>query len=175
MSVATTIRPFRPGDAGALAALFHAAVRQGALGDYRPEQVVAWSPSPPDPAAFAARAIDGRLVLVAVDARDRPLAYGDLEPSGHIDHLYCRPDMIGRGVASAIYDRLEAAARGRGLVRLFVEASEAARRLFAAKGFVALERRDFMLRGVTIHNYRMEKSLADDDGATKGGVLRGDG
>jgi hypothetical protein len=42
---------------------------------------------------------------------------------------------------------------------LFVEANEAARRLFLWKGFVQVKRRDFLLRGVSIHNYLMEKKL----------------
>jgi putative acetyltransferase len=68
--------------------------------------------------------------------------------------------MIGSGVASALYDRLEQQARERGMTRLFAEASEAARRLFLRKGFAQVKRRDFFLRGVSIHNYLMEKLLS---------------
>ena len=102
---------------------------------------------------------DGRLILVAVNEADEPLAYADLEANGHIDHLYCHSEVIGAGVASALYDELELEARARGMDRLFVEASEAALRLFARKGFARVERQDFILRGVAIHNYLMEKSL----------------
>ena len=90
-------------------------------------QVEAWAPAIPDPAQVDARASDGRLVLVAVNAADEPVAYGDLEATGHVDHLYCHPDFGNAGVASALYDHLEQKARERGLTRLFVEASEAAR------------------------------------------------
>jgi putative acetyltransferase len=65
----------------------------------------------------------------------------------------------GRGVASRLYDAVEAAARARGIQRPYTEASEPARRLFERKGFTVLERRDMMLRGVPIHNYRMAKTL----------------
>ena len=43
--------------------------------------------------------------------------------------------------------------------RLYTEASEAARRLFLKKGFTAMQRRDFEVAGVAIHNYAMEKRL----------------
>ncbi|HEX8239959.1 MAG TPA: GNAT family N-acetyltransferase [Allosphingosinicella sp.] len=153
------IRSFRPEDSPALAEIFHSAVhRIGAL-HYSPEQVKAWAPAVPGPERFVERGADGRILLVAVDGTDRPLAYGDLEMDGHIDHLYCRPDVAGTGVASALYDRLEAAAGERGIARLFVEASEPARRFFLRKGFVAIRRRDFVLGGVAIHNFAMEKSL----------------
>ena len=39
------------------------------------------------------------------------------------------------------------------------EASELARRLFERKGFAVVERRDMVIRGVAIHNYRMAKDL----------------
>jgi putative acetyltransferase len=153
------VRAFRPEDAPALARIFHAAVHQVAGLHYSPEQVKAWAPVVPDPQRFLDRGADGRILLVAADESDRPLAYGDLEANGHIDHLFCRPDVAGTGVASALYDRLEAAAGELGIGLLHVEASEPARRFFLRKGFVVLERRDFTLSGVAIHNFAMEKHL----------------
>jgi putative acetyltransferase len=46
------------------------------------------------------------------------------------------------------------------MTKLFVETSEAARRLFLKKGFAQVKRRDFLVRGVSIHNYLMEKFLS---------------
>lgn len=114
----------------------------------------------PDPARLRAQARDGRLTLVAVDPDDVPLAYGDLEPDGHIDHLYCRPDVAGTGVTAALYAEIEAAARARGMKRLYTEASEPARRFFLKHGFIVVARNDFALAGVAIHNFRMEKMLS---------------
>lgn len=153
------VRPFRSADAPALARIFHAAVHRLGGRHYSPGQLEAWAPEVPDPQRFLERGADGRILLVAADDCDRPLAYGDLEQDGHIDHLYCRPDVAGTGVASALYDRLETAARDRGIARLHVEASEPARPFFLRKGFVLLGRRDFTLDGVAIHNFAMEKRL----------------
>jgi putative acetyltransferase len=154
------IRLFEPDDAAALARLFHASVHELGRRDYSPEQLAAWSPEPPDPSAFVERAADGRLMLVALDEAGAALAYGDVEPDGHIGHLYCRPDAAGSGIASALYDALECAARDRGIVRLYVEASEAARRMLERKGFAVRARRDFEISGVAIHNYAMTKTLS---------------
>jgi putative acetyltransferase len=153
------IRNGRAEDAEELAALFHASVRQIAGKYYSGEQVHAWSPAHPDPGRFVARIQDGRTFLVATAPDDSILAYGDLEANGHIDHLYARPDAAGTGIARLIYDRLEKAARDAGFERLFVEASEPASRFFARRGFHTVERNDFELAGVPIHNYRMEKQL----------------
>ena len=153
------IRDFKNSDADALAALFHASVREAGIREYSVEQVAAWSPLKPDPGMYLKQA-EGRTLLVAVDEDDRPVGYGDLEPNGHIDHLYCRPDMVGTGVGSAIYAAIEAAARRAGIAVLFVEASEGARRLFERRGFGVDARNDFTINGVPIHNYRMSKSIA---------------
>jgi putative acetyltransferase len=158
-AAAVTIRAYAAGDAEALGALFYASVRQAGRRDYSAEQVAAWAPAPAPPERVHLRASDGRLLLVAIDAQNEPVAYIDLEADGHIDHLYCRPDAVGTGVASRLYDALEATARRQGLARLYTEASEAARRLFQRKGFAVIQRRDFAIGGVDIHNYAMEKAL----------------
>jgi putative acetyltransferase len=159
-SASVTIRPYQAGDAEALAAVFYASVREAGRRDYSAEQVAAWAPSPPSPDRMHNRASDGRVLLVAVNVQGEPIAYGDLEADGHIDHLFCRPDAVGTGVASRLYDALEAVARRQGLSGLYVEASEAARRLFLHKGFSIVRRRDFAIGGVKIHNYAMAKALS---------------
>src|SRR5687768_6431038 len=133
------IRSFRSADAPALARIFHAAVHQVGGLHYSLEQLNAWAPAVPNAERFLEQGADGRILLVAADDSDQPLAYGDLEMNGHIDHLYCRPDVAGTGVASALYDQLEAAAKDRGISRLHVEASEPARRFFLRKRFVLIE------------------------------------
>jgi len=105
------------------------------------------------------QASDGRIFLVAVDENDQPIGYGDLERNGHLDHLYCHPDFAGQGVGKAIYQQLEMAAKDQGISRLFVEASEAARRLFENQGFLIEKRLEHMIDGVLIHNYRMTKDI----------------
>ena len=130
-----------------------------ALSDYTAAQVRAWAPEPRTAEWAHGQATDGRLVLVAADADDRPVAYIDLEPDGHIDRLFCAPEAAGQGIASRLYDAVEAAAREQGITSLFTEASEPARRLFARKGFTIVQRQDLVIRGVPIHNYRMTKVL----------------
>ena len=88
------------------------------------------------------------------------MAFVDLEPDGHIDRLFCAPEAVGLGIASRLYEAVEAAARERGIRRLFTEASELARRFFEQKCFIVVERQDMVLRGVPIHNYRMAKNLS---------------
>jgi len=153
------VRPYKPDDAPALVALFHAAVHEIARLYYSRAQVNAWAPAVPEVAQFQARAADGRTLLVAVDEEDVPLAYVDLEEDGHIDHLFCRPEFAGTGVAAMLYAALESAARARGIGLVYVEASEPARHFFAKQDFRLIGRRDFEIAGVAIHNFEMEKKI----------------
>lgn len=155
-----TIRPYRPEDAAALVDIFRRAVTEIGAKDYAPEQVKAWAARAPSVNSMKARNSDGRAVLVFVDASDQPLGWIDLETDGHIDTLYCAPEMVGQGAASALYDAVETLAREQSLTRLYTEASEAARRLFLKKGFTVTKRRDFPIEDVMIHNYAMEKALS---------------
>lgn len=154
-----TVRAFEPGDAAAVAGVMWRSVRRAALADYTSEQTAAWLPSPPSAETMYRRATDGRTVWVAASEDGEVVGYIDLEADGHIDHLYCSPEAVGGGVAGALYDALEIAACEGGLPELHVEASEGARRLFEKKGFTVQARREWVLRGVAIHNYAMTKHL----------------
>jgi putative acetyltransferase len=157
--VEVTIRAYEPRDAADLADVFFRSVRQVARSAYTATQVRAWAPEPRTAEWAHREASDGRLVLVAADADDRPVAYIDLEPDGHIDRVFCTPEAAGQGIASRLYDAVEAAAREQQITSLFTEASELARRLFERKGFAVVERQDLVVRGVAIHNYWMTKAL----------------
>ena len=157
---AVRIRPYRDADAAALAAVFEQAVREIASRDYSPSQIAAWIGDEPRESRFRQKMADGRRCWVAVDDQDRVTAFVDLEPDGHIDVLFADPAVAGRGVTGALLDVLEQAARESGLSRLYVEASEPARRFFLKQGFAEIARRDFRLAGVPIHNFRMEKRLS---------------
>ncbi len=159
MSDGLRVRDFHADYAPALAEIFHRAVHEIARQHYTEEQMHAWSPSVPSPARFIDWGLDGRTFLVALDQTNKPVAFGDLEADGHIDHLFCDPDFAGTGVTARLYHALEERAREQHIALLYVEASEPARRFFLRQGFTTIERRDFEIAGVPIHNYRMEKRL----------------
>lgn len=157
------IRAFRPEDAEAIAAVTLAAIRETALRAYSPEQVAAWAARHPSAEGFADRWASGHVIWVAYDEEETPLAYALMEPDGHLDMLYCHPAHVGRGLAAGLLAAAEAHARRLALPRLYTEASELARPVFAKAGYTLLHRRDFAIPTdageVPIHNYAMEKRL----------------
>lgn len=153
------VRALRAEDAAALAALTLAAIQQLGPRGYTTEQVAAWAARHPDAESMAQRWDSGHLIRVACGADDAPLAYALMEPDGHLDMLYCHPAHAGKGLACGLLEAVELAARALALPRLFTEASELARPVFARAGYSVIRRRNLCLGGVAIHNYAMEKCL----------------
>jgi putative acetyltransferase len=153
------VRRYRPADAAAIAAIYVESVTGLGHRGYSPAQVAAWAGNARDAEEVALWAGDGRIVLVATDGHDRPVAFMDVEEDGHIDMMFCSPGWSGKGVASALFGKIQDEARRRGAGRLYAEASEVARPVFSHWGFDLLRRNDFEVKGVAIHNYAMEKTL----------------
>ena len=159
MSNPIHIRSFRPSDAHQLAELFQSSVAELASVFYTQEQIRVWAARGQTPEGYTSRNLDGRITFVSVNPQGLILAYAELEPDGHIDHVYCRPSSAGTGLVSSLYDHLEAHATQLGLTKLYTEASEGARRFFLKKNFIDRGRIDFDIDGVIIHNYDMDKSI----------------
>ncbi|MCB1431894.1 MAG: GNAT family N-acetyltransferase [Alphaproteobacteria bacterium] len=152
-------RLYRAEDAPHLGEIYVRAIRGLAPRGYDAVQVEAWAGRVTTTEETHARCSDGRLVLVATDENDTPIAFMDLEDDGHIDMMFCRPEWSGRGVASALFGRISAVAADRGMPRLYTEASEIAKPVFGKWGFHLVRRNDMEIEGVAIHNYAMEKHL----------------
>ena len=157
------VRPFRDGDAHALAAITHAAISAIGSRYYSPDQVAVWAARHPGPDRFIDRAVSGHLIWVAATENDEPVAYALLDPEsdhgGHLDMLYCHPDHTRQGLADMLLDHAEKQALSLQLGRLYTEASELARGAFKRAGYCVTHRRDFEIDGVAIHNFAMEKVL----------------
>lgn len=153
------VRRYQPGDRDALITVFVRSIRESAIRDYSPAQTEAWSAVD---RANAWSAVGDRLIWVAV-AGELVVGFTDLEPSGHLDHMYVHPEHEGRGIASALLTCLEAEARRQGHLRIFTEASITARPFFERRGFKTLAAQVVEFRGEKFRNYRMEK-LLDDQG-----------
>lgn len=156
------IRSYEAGDEHQIGSVFDRSIKAIGSAHYSESQINAWVANAPSIEAIRARCTDGRTTLVALndhEANPAIVAYIDLESDGHIDHFYCLAEASQSGVAQALYERIEQLAESQGIVRLFTEASEAARRFFERHGFTLLHRRDLTVRGVAIHNFAMQKLI----------------
>ncbi|OSQ48862.1 GNAT family N-acetyltransferase [Thalassospira alkalitolerans] len=158
-AIVITIRPFRSDDIAAMRDIYARAVTEIGSRIYNPDQVRVWTALIPGTDRFATMMNDGRICLIATDENDCPLAFCDLEPDGHIHFLYAIPEISGTGAVAELYDAIENTAQERNIAKLYSEASELAKRFLVKQGFKVVERRDFEVAGIAIHNYAVEKRL----------------
>ena len=114
--------------------------------------------------ALRRSSVAGLAIADGAPALDLALRIADRFGPGAVRHL---PQILsfggfggaGQGAATLLLDELERVARSAGITRLYVEASEPARRVFERRGYMVTARRDFDISGVAIHNYAMERLL----------------
>jgi putative acetyltransferase len=152
------LRPFLPSDARTLAALFRASIETLAVDYYDQDQLDAWASAADDEEDFARR-LASRLTIVAL-LDGETAGFASLRNNENFDMLYVHPNAARRGVGSALADAIEKLAHARGATRLSVEASDAARDFFAARGYAAVQRNTVSIRGEWLGNTTMTKDLA---------------
>jgi len=149
------IRRYEAADLDAVIGVFLRSVREVASRDYDAGQIAAWAQADRD--AWSRRRLD-RPTWVAL-IHDVIAGFTDLQSDGHIDMLFVDPACQRRGVASALLDTVECAARVQRLAALDTDASITARPFFEAHGFQVVRSQVVELRGQRLTNFRMEKRL----------------
>lgn len=154
---ALLVRAWTDSDAQPTLDVFHRAVHGTARQDYSPEQLAAWAPGDVALEDWAARRRAAGTVVAEVDGL--VVGFTDLDARGHVGMLYVDPSVARTGVASALLDHLVATARRRGLRQLSTHASRTARPFFERHGFVVVEERHPVRRGVALTNFGMRRAL----------------
>ncbi|MET4223846.1 GNAT family N-acetyltransferase [Oerskovia enterophila] len=152
------LRAYDESDAEATLRVFLRAVRVTASKDYSPEQIAAWGSDDISLDVWAVKRLQTDTV-VAVEGNE-VLGFSDVDDRGYVDMMFVDPAVTRRGVASALLDHVTRTARARGAVELTTYASLTARPFFEKHGFVVVEERRPVLRGVSLTNFSMRKPLA---------------
>jgi len=152
-----TIRAFEPDDAAALARIYFESVHSGTVDHYDAAQRRAWADNVPETGAWRDR-LQSQTTFVA-DIGARSVGFMTPDAGGHIDLAFVAPDVIGRGIAKALYDRIETEALRLGLKRLDTAASHLARPFFERQGWGVVREQSVMRRSVSLTNFVMEKHL----------------
>lgn len=149
------IQTYRAEYAGAVADLFTAAVHAIDTSIYDNKQKAVWAPTPPDYEYWARRLEHKRPWLAVINGR--VAGFIELDADGYIDCTYVHPDFQHRGVATALYRRLETEALAQGMERLYVDASLVANPFFVHFGFKVIKENRVIRNGVSLANFTMEK------------------
>jgi putative acetyltransferase len=155
MDAPFTIRAYKPDDLDDVIAIFLSAIRRTAARDYNQAQIDAWAQV--DRAAWAISRLD-RPTWVAI-AGQTIAGFADLKSDGYLDMLFVHPVYQRRGVATALCEEIETAARMQGLSEISTEASITARPFFEWRGFSIVVPQFVEKRGQVLRNFRMRKPL----------------
>ena len=147
------IRKYRPSDCGELSELFYDTVHSVNARDYTSEQLDAWAAGTVDLDAWNCSFLQ-HYTLVAADG-ELLVGFGDINQTGYLDRLYVHKNFQGKGIASALCNKLEQAVTG----KIVVHASITARPFFENRGYVVKKEQQVERHGILLTNYVMEKQI----------------
>ena len=176
MEVGMTIRAYRSSDLDEILTLFYDTVHTVNAKDYTSAQLDAWADGRADREAWN-RSFLAHHTLVALIG-GRIAGFADMDPtSGYLDRLYVHRDDQGKGVATALCDRLE---RENPSETYTVHASITARPFFEKRGYAVVCKQEVQRHGVWLVNYAMEKRCTvgekepgEKEGDSNGGPAAG--
>lgn len=145
------LRRYKSSDIEQIARLFYDTVHCVNAQDYTDEQLNVWATGEVDLDTWDS-SLMGDYTLVAVED-DMIVGFGDIDSSGYLDRLYVHKDYQGRGVATAICDRLEAEVKT-GVIT--VHASITAKSFFERRGYEVVREQDVIRGSVLLKNYIMK-------------------
>lgn len=145
------IREYQPSDCRELAELFYHTVHTVNAKDYSPEQLDAWAAGQVDLEQWD-RSLQEQFCLVAVED-NIIVGFGDMDSTGYLNRLYVHSKYQGKGIATALCDRLEAAVPE----NLVTHASITARPFFEKRGYRVVKEQQVERKGIFLTNFVMVK------------------
>lgn len=145
------IREYRSSDCEELAGLFYNTVHTVNAKDYTKEQLDVWATGQVDLEIWD-RSLQEHFSIVAVEG-DTIVGFGDMDQTGYLDRLYVHSEYQGKGIATAICDRLEAAVQG----NVVTHASITARPFFEQRGYKVVKEQQVERQGIFLTNFVMIK------------------
>ena len=148
------IRRYKSSDLNEMAKLFYETVHSVNIRDYTREQLNQWASGVIDLEKWSESFLE-HLTYVAIE-NNIIVGFGDIDKSGYLDRLFVHKEFQGRGIATAICDKLE---KSTGAERVIVHASITAKPFFEKRGYRIIRRQKVERKGVFLINYLMEKLL----------------
>lgn len=145
------LRKYIPSDCEQLTKLFFQTVHSVNAKDYTKEQLDVWATGTVDLKEWD-KSFTEHYTVVAID-NNIIVGFGDIDKTGYLDRLYVHADYQGKGVATAICNRLEQAVQG----KITTHASITAKPFFEKRGYRVIREQQVERQGVALTNFVMER------------------
>ena len=151
------IRRFQPGEELALFEVYYSAIHLIARDNYSEDQLNAWAPSDLDRQLWVNRIRGINPFVAEIDGE--PVGYADVQQNGYIDHFFVSGNHPRKGVGKALMQVIHSEADLLPITELTSNVSRTAQPFFERFGFVVVEQRKSVIRGVEVPNALMRKGL----------------
>ena len=146
------LREYITSDCEQLSKLFFQTVHSVNAKDYTKEQLNVWATGTVDLKEWD-KSFTEHYTVVAID-NNIIVGFGDIDKTGYLDRLYVHADYQGKGVATAICNRLEQAVQG----KITTHASITAKPFFEKRGYKVVKEQQVERQGIYLINFCMEKN-----------------
>lgn len=148
------IRKYRSTDIEEILGLFYETVHTINAKDYTNDQLNVWATRNEDLAAWDI-SLQNHLTYITTEG-NLVTGFGDIDETGYLNRLFVHKDFQGRGIATAICNRLEGEV---GTKTIIVHASITAKPFFEKRGYKLVKQQEVGRDGVLLTNYIMQKDL----------------
>jgi putative acetyltransferase len=162
MSHGLTVREATAADAESIWHVHVSSIREFCAADYTAQQIEAWA-GPKRPEDYRQALARGEVTAMYVAEANGEVLGFVCAVGDDLRGLYVAPGAIGKGIGTALLERIEADARTRGIAVMRLNSTLNAVRFYAARGYAAGERTIRMMSGVGIPCVPMTKSLLNCD------------
>lgn len=146
------IRKYEEKDCKDLAKLFYDTVHCVNCKDYTPKQLNVWATGEVDIEQWNSSFLEHES-FVAVE-ENKIVGFGDIDHTGYLDRLYVHKDRQGKGIATALCEKLENTVCAQKIV---THASITAKPFFEKRGYAVIKEQQVFRKGIALTNYIMEK------------------
>jgi putative acetyltransferase len=144
-------------DVCAITLLFRETVKHINAKDYSPQAIKAWADTAGNLVAWHKKIASQHFFLA--ETRASLLGFASLAEDGYIDFMYVHKDHQGKGVASALLEKLESVGRDAKMEELYSHVSLTAEGWFESKGYRPIGKTINTVANIDFVNRIMKKKI----------------
>jgi putative acetyltransferase len=151
---------YKEPDIEEIVSLFYETVISVNSKDYSESEIDAWAPKDEKKLKVQSwkKSLSQNITYVA-KVNEKIVGFSDLTHSGHLDRLYVHKDYQRQGIATALVDMLESAAKELNLLEIKTEASITAKPFFEKRGYKGVCSQIIERKGINLTNFIMVKNF----------------